>query len=244
MAVNSDWALGKLDAFLQLTALKQPGSRDVISPARSNVGSLDEIVKSAQVVEQILARVLPDWRTEVPDDRNRRVNRWCQHREAVQRAQVVITEQAEIDENLGENAPTISAAALHPWVWDGARSLWQSRHFRQAVGAAAAKVNAETQNKIGSRRLSESDLFQHLFSTDPPTPDQPRLRLVADDDPKTFRSMHSGASAFARGCYAAMRNVAAHGDPNAELPEHVALEQLAAFSVLARWVDAATVERA
>ncbi|CAD12002.1 hypothetical protein (fragment), partial (plasmid) [Streptomyces coelicolor A3(2)] len=54
---------------------------------------------------------------------------------------------------------------------------------------------------------------------------------------------HEGAAAFARGVYVAIRNPIAHelGD---ELKEHEALEQLAAFSLLARWVDDATVETA
>ncbi|MEU5215103.1 TIGR02391 family protein [Streptomyces sp. NPDC020807] len=37
------------------------------------------------------------------------------------------------------------------WVWQGARALWQSGHFREAVTAAARKVNAETQNNVGRR---------------------------------------------------------------------------------------------
>ncbi|MFF8919054.1 TIGR02391 family protein [Streptomyces sp. NPDC015032] len=58
-----------------------------------------------------------------------------------------------------------------------------------------------------------------------------------------WRSQHEGAAAFARGVYVAIRNPIAHelGD---ELKEHEALEQLAAFSLLARWVDDSTVETA
>jgi hypothetical protein len=55
------------------------------------------------------------------------------------------------------------------------------------------------------------------------------------------RSLHEGASAFAVGCYRVIRNPAAH-IPLGELSEVEALEQIAAFSVLARWVDAATLD--
>ncbi|MFI1679106.1 TIGR02391 family protein [Streptomyces sp. NPDC020607] len=48
---------------------------------------------------------------------------------------------------------------------------------------------------------------------------------------------------FAEGCFAAIRNPSSHEDGLPELPEHEALEQLAAFSGLARWVDAALVTR-
>jgi hypothetical protein len=47
--------------------------------------------------------------------------------------------------------------------------------------------------------------------------------------------------AFAAGCYKAIRNPAAH-IPLDELSEDEALEQLAAFSILARWVAAATLD--
>jgi hypothetical protein len=45
--------------------------------------------------------------------------------------------------------------------------------------------------------------------------------------------------AFAEGCYAGIRNPASHDE--GELDEQSALEQLAASSVLARWVDGAAV---
>ncbi|WP_081481181.1 TIGR02391 family protein [Saccharomonospora azurea] len=53
--------------------------------------------------------------------------------------------------------------------------------------------------------------------------------------------MHDGAGNFARGVYSAIRNPNAH-DEGDELAENEALEQLAAFSILARWVDTAVVE--
>lgn len=43
--------------------------------------------------------------------------------------------------------------------------------------------------------------------------------------------------AYAEGCFAAIRNPVAHVE--GELPENERLEQLAALSVLARWVDQA-----
>ncbi len=37
------------------------------------------------------------------------------------------------------------------WAWDGARSLWQTVPYREAVRAASVKVNAETQNMLARR---------------------------------------------------------------------------------------------
>ncbi|MFJ3633826.1 TIGR02391 family protein [Streptomyces sp. NPDC090112] len=47
---------------------------------------------------------------------------------------------------------------MHPWAWEGARPLWQSGHLREAVTAAARKVNAETQNKLGRKDVSATRL--------------------------------------------------------------------------------------
>ncbi|MFF8250031.1 TIGR02391 family protein [Streptomyces griseus] len=60
---------------------------------------------------------------------------------------------------------------------------------------------------------------------------------------RRWSSWHDGAAAFARGVYAGIRNPIAH-EAGDELEENEALEQLAAFSILARWIDTATVEKA
>ncbi len=80
-----------------------------------------------------------------------------------------------------------------------------------------------------------------MFSKDAPKPGQPRLRLMVDDGSDTFRSLQRGAAAFTEGCYAGIRNPNSHEDGLPELPQHEALEQLAALSVLARWVDTAVL---
>ena len=93
---------------------------------------------------------------------------------------------------------------------------------------------------VRRRDISETDLFKQVFTLDAPQPGKARLRIVPDDGSRTYESMHRGARALAEGCYAAMRNPVSHtvGD----LAEHEALEQLAAFSVLARWVNQASLE--
>ncbi|GGR21250.1 TIGR02391 family protein [Streptomyces roseolus] len=242
MAIDVDWARAEIAKFLTLTTMRSASTRTFITSRMLTFGSDDEIVASAQAVEQILDRVLPTWRTSVPSEENA-ANRWYQHREAAQRADVALQRDAEIRERLGDDAPQLSASTMHPWAWEGARALWQSGHFRQAVTAAARKVNAETQNKLGRRDASETALFVNAFSKDAPKPGQPRLRLMPDDGSDTFKSVHRGAASFAEGCFAGIRNPNSHEDGLSELPEHEALEQLAAISVLARWVDSATVER-
>ena len=83
------------------------------------------------------------------------------------------------------------------------------------------------------------------FSLEDPKPGAPRFRLAKNDGGKTYENLHRGARSFADGLYTAIRNPGMHKPPASEGgEEQVALEQLAAFSLLARWVDQAEVERA
>lgn len=241
--MDVDWALAELRRFIELTTLRQPSSDGglvFLGDFASPVGRSSDIIAAAQVVEKILDRVLPLWRTEVPDDGKKR---WARHRQAAIRAVAELERQAEVAERLGDNAPTISAGGLHPWVWEAARSLWQSGHYREAVRAAAVKINAETQNKVARRDIAETDLFKQAYSDDAPQPAKARLRPAGDDDGKTSRSVRRGVAAFAEGCFAAIRNPVSH-DSLGEISEQEALEQLAALSVLARWVYGSAVETA
>ncbi|GIG63415.1 hypothetical protein Lfu02_77870 [Longispora fulva] len=243
--MDTDWALTELNNFLRLTELyypPDPPGMIIMTSHLSNRGEDADILASAQVVEQLFDRVIKDWRHVVPSEDNTQVNRWCQHRETAERVKAVLLRQDEVREKLGDNAPELNAAHLHPWIWDGARSLWQSGHYREAVRAAAVMLNAETQNKAGRRDVSETDLFKQIFTTDDPQPGKPRLRLMVNDGSRTFTSLHRGIMAYAEGCFAAIRNPSSHTVQD-ELPEDHGLEQLAAFSVLARWVDTATVLR-
>ncbi|MFJ8298386.1 hypothetical protein ACIQ9R_21200 [Streptomyces sp. NPDC094447] len=126
MGIDIEWARAELANFLKLTELYRPPNPpgvSVVTSRRSNRGSQDEIIASAHAVEQILDRVLPDWKTSVNAAGNTRVNRWSQHREAAQRADAALVRDAEIREHLGDNAPQFSAGTMHPWVWEGARPL-------------------------------------------------------------------------------------------------------------------------
>ncbi len=233
--MDEQWAIERLDAFIDLTKLRQLPPNSLFSnPVFAPTGPQEQIIAEAQIVEQILDRVLPTWREVVP-----KLNRWQQHRQAAQRAVAELQNRAELAARLGDNAPAMRASGLHPWVWDAARSLWQSSHYREAVRAASVKVNAETQNKLGRRDISETALFQAALSSDAPTATAARLRLAGDDGGKTALSLRRGVAAYAEGCYAAIRNPVSHDE--GDLSEQVALEQLAAFSLLARWVEGASV---
>lgn len=238
--MNTEWALEQLDDFIKATTVtyvpSPPNSMGFHSYKTAEIE--DEVVKRAQVIEQILDRVIPDWRSEITKkDRQK----WSVHYEASIRAREALLRAEEVRQNLGENAPELSAAELHPWIWSGASSLWQSSHYREAVEGGIKKLNAETQNKVGRRDLSETDLFKQAFSMDEPKLGRARLRRMEDDGSDTYKSIQRGAMTFAEGVFAGIRNPLSH-EADQELSEQEALEYLAALSVLARWVDASEVE--
>lgn len=238
--MNIDWAIAELDKFIGQTVMTNASGGNLVTYRNRTAAPDVDVTKQAQVVEKIFDRVIPNWRTEIASSNS---NRWTRHREAAIRAREEIVRDQEIQENLGENAPEMSAAELHPWIWSGASSLWQSGHFREAVEGALKKLNAETQNKVGRRDLSETKLFQESFSTDVPKAGKARLRRMKDDGSDTYKSVQRGAMALAEGVFAGIRNPLSHEDDQ-ELTEQEALEYLAALSVLARWVDTAEVEAA
>ena len=96
------------------------------------------------------------------------------------------------------------------------------------------------QNKVGRRDVSETSLFNECFSDDDPKPGRPRLRFSVNAEGRTAQSMRRGVRAYAEGVFAAIRNPLAH-EYGVELAPQVALEYLVTLSVLARWVDEASV---
>jgi len=208
------------------------------APTYGTTDGEDQIMASWPAIEQILDRVLPAWR----DVRASSFHPWSNQRAAAMQAKSLLVRADELQTHLGNPGPKLDASALHPDVWDAAKSFWRSGHHGAAVEAAAKAINAILQAKVDRRDLSEAKLVADCFSLNPPRVGAPRLRLIDDDGGDTYRSIHEGAAAFGRGCFMAIRNVVAHEYGEAAEPsEAEALEYLAAFSVLARWISAARV---
>lgn len=238
--LNVEWALGELNKFIEMTVTHHSETPGVIGVFHT-AASTEEVTQQLQVVEMIVRKVLPIDALSNLALIGSKTGEWKQVRPLALRAKALLERQEEIRKNLGDDAPEISAAKLHPWTWSGAASLWQSGHYRSAVEDAAKKLNAETQNKLGRRDVSETKLFQEAFSLDAPAVGKPRLRRTKADGSDTYKSMQRGAMALAEGIYAGIRNPFNHEDPK-DIDEQIGLEYLAALSVLARWVDDATLE--
>ncbi len=88
--LNVEWALDQLAAFINLTQMHYPPDPPSIvsfSGRMATSGSESDILQAAVAVEPILQRVVPRWRSDLPDKKSLSVNKWCQNLEAAQRAQ-------------------------------------------------------------------------------------------------------------------------------------------------------------
>jgi uncharacterized protein (TIGR02391 family) len=136
--------------------------------------------------------------------------------------------------------PTLAVDQLHPIVWKAAETRWKAKHLQDAVIAASKAVNIMLQTKIGRDDVSEVKLVQPAFSSNPPTTAEPRLRFPDIADQQTRDSVTAGVLQFGVGCFMALRNPISHRpDDEHKMTEQEALEQLAAWSLFARWIDRA-----
>jgi len=222
------WRVGdddpKIDADIhsQIEDLiqQEPIMRDLMNAARAGLGDYERPVGRSETADEYWTDDVLPW---------------------VLRAIGIHTMGAEVRARMRPDSPDLAADQMHPWVWSAAQPLWQAGNRQEAVQTAARSVNARLQQKLMRKNLGEAALCRESFTTDPPADGRPRLRFPGDRSSPTWRSRQGGARDFGAGCFEAIRNPAAH-EHNLELTEQVALEQLAAFSLLARWIEECSVE--
>ena len=82
--MNTEWAIAELDKFITMTVMRNGSGDGFITTADYTAASDVDVTRQAPVVEKILDRAIPNWRTQVPDTSAN--NRWSRHREAALRA--------------------------------------------------------------------------------------------------------------------------------------------------------------
>jgi uncharacterized protein (TIGR02391 family) len=207
-----------------------------IEEAESEIRTLEPV---AQIVMDAVLPGLSGY--ERPEDSDAWPIRWRPAKSAALRALGLVTNGAEAKERVRPDAPELVADRLHIWVWEPARPMLAASSYATAVLHAAQSVNSRLQQKLGRHDISDAKLVTEAFSLEAPKPGRPRLRFGGDRTSETWRSLQEGSGAFGRGCFQAVRNPIAH-DHRHPVSEQEALEQLAALSVLARWIDSCAVE--
>ena len=236
MDTTADWAIEQLRHLLHLRERVRLPEEEQTPSRKTRVRGTEEEIANATFVARLIAE-------SVYGEQPRYVND-----DLVRGMVFELTDGDRVRERLGLNepdAPRISLEAMHPWVWEAARPHWLADNHSAAVWAASINVNSHLQQKVGRRDLGEGKLVAECFSTEPPKPDRPRLRRCDESNPDLFRDLHSGAISLGRGLYSAVRNPLSHvSDVDGHSGEVEHLEALAGFSLLARWIDSAEVQRA
>lgn len=231
--MDVEWALAELRKYQWLhERVPLPPEEADEKHKTAYRGTLDERKNQAHTVETIAQAVYG------------KSVRWFGARD-VHRLIWELTEGDAAREKLGLNEepePAFQANKMHPWVWEAARPHWTSGNDRAALWAAAINVNSRLQAKVGRKDLGESKLLREVFSTEAPREGRARLRLCDESNPDLFKDMHVGASSLGQGLFAAVRNPLNHvTEDEHDLSEAESLEALAAFSLLARWIERAAV---
>jgi len=218
--------LDLLDEYLEAPQvreyLKAPLTRD-----RPENQTRAELRRKERIVKEILGRLDP----ALADFNLDGLGGEAEARNAIDRGLGILAERDEWEANLAPEGPVVPADQFHPWVWDAARTLWASGHYRQAVQAAATAINVHTQTKLRRRDVADDKLMQEAFSTNPPEPGKHRLRCPGADADTTAQNRQRGALQYALGCFFAIRNPATH--EHGEWDQQIALEFMAALSILA-----------
>lgn len=239
--VDVDWVREQLQRFIEETQPVNQSNNMVVTARTAPACGRPRAIELVETARPILTRLYPEWRSENPTSSN---DEFRSERDAARRLLARLATHADVASRLGslDTSPRVLASSMHPLIWAAAQAQWLTGHRHEAVLAAAKAVNSALQSKLGRRDSSEQDLVRQAFSSDPPSPGRPRLRFLAIADAQTRESMRQGVMNFGAGCFGAIRNPLGHlPNDEVDLPEQIVVEQLAALSLLARWIDDADV---
>lgn len=227
--IDPQWAVKVISSYLRLTG-----------PLGIWFASAPKINGRAQMVHELIEDAgfeIPNGVKFASEQFDSLARAALEHYRHYENAEALRASRQEVD------AP--SSLFLHPRVLHPQTDeLFRDGHYADLVRYAARSVNHQLQRRVTRRDISDAKLVGESFSLKPPEPSQPRLRLMRNDGSDTYRSLHEGAAAFGRGCYMAIRNVLVHEHgPRAEPSRDKALEYLAAFSILATWIEESSVVR-
>lgn len=237
--VNITGVKAELEAFVRETT---PKSLSTMTARTVPTCGRQRAIELTERVIPILDRLYTTWRDENPGNV---YFEFKSERDACSRLLARVDSHEDISGLFAgqDDAPQLSASKMHELVWRAASAQWSTGHRHEAVLAAAKAVNSRLQAKLDRRDLSEAKLIRDALSETQPK--RPRLRFPDVADDQTRESIRQGVLAFGTGCFQAIRNPIGHlPNDQHDLDEQSALEQLAALSLLTRWIDQAVVEQA
>jgi hypothetical protein len=224
--MNKEWARERLSKYISAVRVY----KRYVDDQDFNQASYENVMKLELAAKAIMRQVNPDFvdYSFINHDHGKALT-------AAIQSLVLIDEAEEIEKNLAPVGPRLVADNFHTWVWDAARSLWATGHYRESVQAAATNINAHLQEIAGRRDISDYKLVIELFSDHDPEQGKPRLRWPGEPTDEAYKSMQAGLRSFGAAVFQGIRNQSTHDLK--ELQEYEALERLAAMSLLCRWIE-------
>lgn len=141
-----------------------------------------------------------------------------------------------------ESIPAFSPANLHPIIWQAAAPQWTIHQYRVAISEAATALTNHWREKLRRMDVDGTQFWQQALIQKPPVPGSPRIVWPGEGNGKTKRSMTVGLPSLAvslkglaEGLSLTSRNTSAHARMLSN--EQEAMEQLSAYSFLARLLD-------
>lgn len=236
--MNNEWAIAELDKFISLTESVNGSSGGFATVVSRSVHPRNQVLEQWPVVSKILLQIFPEWQSECEVHAN---YEFGQRRDAAIHAKQLIVRASEIQANLGPLGPALSTSELHEWIWLPAQQLWSDGYYREAVQAAATKLDTELQIRLNRRDVTGKELVNQAFSSSPAMADKPRFNLAMQLNDQSDRSYFDGMRSLGEACFSLARNLTTH--QLHALEEHEALELLAMMSYFARQISIAEVKR-
>lgn len=228
----------RLDQYLALCESYESEMRNSRHEYSQTAREIDEAAQAQQpTVERILAALDPQLVEGIAplgyelSNIERRIRQGIGH----------LNDRDEWAIRLAPDAPTLQADRMHPLIWAAAAPIWPTKQFRVAVHQSANALSAHLKSRANSH-LNDRELVAQVFSPEPPKAGQARLHVTGERIDKGWQSKQQGLQLLAQGCFAGIRNAAAH--TSTDWTEQEGIEYLAVLSVVARWADQTSVVRA
>lgn len=248
--MDHTWAAEKLrdfaDTILSVKDFRRRRFQDADDREKATEefeSSIDELITLEPVMRNLMNAARPDLGDyKHPDRQSERSEAYWANDVYpwVLRAIGIHTFGVEARERMRPDVPDLAADKFHPWVWNTASLWWQAGDIQEAVQAAARSVNARLQQK-----LSQAYPGQAMIGQDAAFPGYPgggqSLQSPLGRSSARWQDQ-GGAADFAAQCFEVIFSPVAQG-AGRELSAQVALEQLAALSLLAQWIEGDSADR-
>ncbi|MFA3899048.1 TIGR02391 family protein [Rhodococcus sp. DN22] len=181
IGVDVEWVKAELKQLVEQLApvdeRRQLGTTSRLTGQKTPACGRDIALAAVERIRPLFDRLYPQWQTENRPDE---LYEFGVVRDAAVRLFARIDSHEKVLQRVGgaDPSPRLSAAQLHPLIWQAAKAQWSTDHFHEVVLAAAKAVNSQLQAKINRRDVAEQSLINEAFSESVLARDEVRGEVV------------------------------------------------------------------